>query len=72
MQFYVGRGRVSEKFQVSMTAALVQVPIVIIGKLPADVLGIQRVQFHVMMKLRRAAERLVILEHPHGAGSERG
>ena len=72
MQLGIGRGRVPEKFQVCMAATLVQVAFGVIGKLPVDVLGIQRVQFHVMIKLRRAAERLVILEHPHGAGSERG
>ena len=51
MQLGVRCGRIPEKFQIRMAATLVQVAVGVIGKLPVDVLGIQRIQLRVMMEL---------------------
>ena len=52
-----------------MATALVQVASGIARKLPLDVVRVERIQFDVVLELRRASELIIVLVNTHGTGA---
>ena len=72
MQFRVRCRLVAEICEIRVATALVEVAVVVVRELPANVLRVQRVQLGVVAELVCATELFVVLEHTHRPGTGSG